>query len=343
MKILIDIGHPAHVHYFKNFIWQMQKKGHEFIIVARERKNVFELLNACGFKYISRGKGSSNILGKILYLPKADYLLYKAAKKFNPDIFLSFGSAYAAQTSKILGKPYIAFDDTEHAKLEHILYVPFTNLICTPTCFKIDFGKKHRRFNGLLEMCYLHPNYYKPDPSVLAELNITEGDEFYVLRLISWDASHDIGNTGLSLADKRWLVKELSSRGRVLISSESRLPEDLEQYKIEIKPEKMHDLLYYSKLYIGEGATMATEAGLLGTPSILINTLSQQLGNFTELERYGIVFSFADSKKAFQKMHTILDDKDGKKNWKERQVKFFNSKIDVTKWMIDLIDGYPPQ
>jgi len=27
MKILIDIGHPAHVHYFRNFIKMMESNG----------------------------------------------------------------------------------------------------------------------------------------------------------------------------------------------------------------------------------------------------------------------------------------------------------------------------
>ena len=38
MKILIDINHPAHVHYFKNFIKIMEKKGHEFLIISRNKE-----------------------------------------------------------------------------------------------------------------------------------------------------------------------------------------------------------------------------------------------------------------------------------------------------------------
>lgn len=37
MKIFIDIGHPAHVHYFKIFIWLMHKNGHSIFISVRER------------------------------------------------------------------------------------------------------------------------------------------------------------------------------------------------------------------------------------------------------------------------------------------------------------------
>jgi hypothetical protein len=29
MKIVVDINHPAHVHFFKNFIWEMEERGHQ--------------------------------------------------------------------------------------------------------------------------------------------------------------------------------------------------------------------------------------------------------------------------------------------------------------------------
>jgi predicted glycosyltransferase len=36
MKLLIDIGHPAHVHVFKNAIRELRKKGHEITIVTED-------------------------------------------------------------------------------------------------------------------------------------------------------------------------------------------------------------------------------------------------------------------------------------------------------------------
>lgn len=38
MKVLVDIGHPAHVHLFKNMIWERERKGHEILITAREKE-----------------------------------------------------------------------------------------------------------------------------------------------------------------------------------------------------------------------------------------------------------------------------------------------------------------
>ena len=52
MKILIDIGHPAHVHYFKHFIWTMREKGHTIYITSRNKEVAFSLLEYYKFTYI---------------------------------------------------------------------------------------------------------------------------------------------------------------------------------------------------------------------------------------------------------------------------------------------------
>ena len=44
MKIFIDINHPAHVHYFKNFIKIVTNKGHKVMITARDRDVAIDLL-----------------------------------------------------------------------------------------------------------------------------------------------------------------------------------------------------------------------------------------------------------------------------------------------------------
>lgn len=37
MRILITIGHPGHVHFYKNFVWAAQKSGHEVAILAEKK------------------------------------------------------------------------------------------------------------------------------------------------------------------------------------------------------------------------------------------------------------------------------------------------------------------
>ncbi len=38
MRVLIDIGHPAHVHLFKHFAWETTKKGHDVTFTTREKE-----------------------------------------------------------------------------------------------------------------------------------------------------------------------------------------------------------------------------------------------------------------------------------------------------------------
>ena len=54
MRIVVDINHPAHVHYFKNFIWEMEKRGHAILITASEKDISYRLLDAYdGFNYLA--------------------------------------------------------------------------------------------------------------------------------------------------------------------------------------------------------------------------------------------------------------------------------------------------
>src|SRR5689334_6987093 len=114
MKILIDIGHPAHVHYFKNFIWNMQEKGHRIDIISRDKEVAFSLLDYYKFPYMNRGKGKKGLLGKLFYILQADLFILRKAMKLKPDVFLSAGSIYAAHVAWFMRKPHIALDDTDH-------------------------------------------------------------------------------------------------------------------------------------------------------------------------------------------------------------------------------------
>ncbi len=90
MKIFIDIGHPAHVHYFRNFVRIMQEKGHQFLITARDKDVSHSLLKNYGIPFVNRGKGENNLISKMVYMIKADGFLFRLARQFKPDFFMSF-------------------------------------------------------------------------------------------------------------------------------------------------------------------------------------------------------------------------------------------------------------
>jgi hypothetical protein len=217
------------------------------------------------------------------------------------------------------------------------LYVPFADKILTPSCFIKNFGKKQIRYDGYHELAYLHPNYFTPNPHVLEDIGLTENDKFVIVRFVSWGAGHDVGHHGIQ--NKMKFLKELEKFGRVFVTSEGILEPELEKYKLKISPEKLHDLLYYATLYVGEGGTTATEAAVLGTPAIFISSLSGTMGNFTELEeRYGLLFSFNDEQTALSKAIELLQQVDLKKNFRDKVDSLITEKIDVNKFIVNFID-----
>lgn len=342
MNIFIDLGHPAHVHYFKNFIKIMESKGHSVFVSARDRSLIFYLLEKEEIKSYNRGKGSDSIIGKILYMFLADMRLLRKAIRFRPDVFLSFASPYAAQTAWMLRKPHIVLDDTEHARFGHMFYKPFSTICLNPSCFQKDFGKKQIRFNSYSELFYLHPERFSPRNEVLQMLNIKDKERFVILRFVSWKANHDIGHSGLTIEVKKKIVKFLVNNGvRVFISSEEISGDPIfDEYNLNIPPDLIHSVLKYATLLITEGATMASECAMLGTPAVYVNSLDA--GTLREQEdKYKLIYGFRSSEGVLEKVSELIGCQDLKKKFQQLQQKMLSEKIDSTALLIWLIENYP--
>lgn len=340
MKICIDIGHPAHIHYFKNFASIMEDKGHELLFIVRDKETTLKLIENIGLNYVSRGKGGGNIFTKLLLLPIINIKIYRIAKRYNPDIFLSFASPYAAHVSRLLGIPHITFDDTEHAVFAHKLYRPFSEVIISPSCYMRPKGKNQYFFNSYMELSYLHPTYFVPEKDIRKDLKINEGEKYVVVRFVSWDANHDVGQKGFTTGEKIKLVEKLTKMCRVFISSESELPAELKSYQLNTHPSKLHSILEEASLYIGEGSTTAAESSLLGTPSIYVNSL--KVGYCEELEKkYKLCYQLTDLDDIIDKAKHILHQKESKKMYKKRLDNLLAEKIDTTKFMVWFMDNWP--
>ena len=231
--------------------------------------------------------------------------------------------------------------DTEHAEFANKLTFPFSSHILTPSCYIGEVGEKQIRYNGYHELAYLHPNWFTPNPAVLTELGLTEDIPFCIVRFVSWSASHDVGQCGIQ--DKIHLVSSLKKIGRVLITSEDALPPDLERYKIQISPEKLHDLLYYATIYIGEGATTASECAVIGTHALYINTLRLGYTNEEDI-KYHLVCNFSRTDEikggVLDKAKELLNDPELRAKGRLNRLKLLKDKIDVTAFMVRFIENY---
>jgi predicted glycosyltransferase len=343
MRIVCDINHPADIHLFKNALWILKEKGHDYLITARDKEVTLQLLDEYNFSYVAFGKHYSNITGKIYGMLKFNTMMYKEVRRFKPDMFISSGSIYAAQVSGLIHKPHISMEDTENSYEQIIIYRPFTNVILTSTSFERKLGRKHIRYDGYHELAYLHPRYFTPDRSILKALRVHQRDHYVVIRFVSRGSTHDIGRRGISRENKIKTVEKFSRYAKVFISSEDPLPHELKQYQLSIEPHRMHDVLYYATMLYGESATMASECAVLGTPAIFVDDDGR--GYTNDEERYGLVYNFTESiddqERSIRKGVELLQQPRLKVKLRERQRNLLKDKIDVTKFMVWFIERYP--
>ena len=326
MNIVIRISHPAHVHKFRHLIRLLSIKNSVFV-VAIEKEMTTYLLKKFEIDYYLVGKNRKGLIAKILELFIQEFKLFFKLRKFKPDIFIGGGDPLLAHVSVLYQKPYIAFEDTESASLILKSYKRIASFILTPQSYFINLGVKQIRYRGFHELAYLNPQYFKPNNEVLKHLALLPAERFAIFRFVSWDASHDIGVSGLTYSQKIKLLEEISGFIKVFVTSESELPPAIRKYMINIPPELMHDALFFSDIYIGEGATMASECAILGTPAIYTNPL--YAGIINEESDAGLLYHLTDFDTILFKAKEIAGDPLFKIKCQKKAQLFNNSKINV--------------
>jgi len=323
----------------------MEKKGHSISVINRDSKIINTLLDFYNINHKIRNSrpSKSGSMFSIVYLIGMIYHICKYSYKERPDLYLGFGSFPCTIAGFLFSKPVIHLDDTEHNKVNHFLNKPFKPITLTPYYFTKNLGKNQIYFNAFIEQLYLHSNYYKVNNSVLVELGI-ESENYALVRYISYNASHDLFVQPLSNSNKMQLIDHLSSKMKVLVSFEDENQDDFyKSFKINISPEKMHDLIANARIFITEGATMASEAGVLGIPYIYINPL-QDLGYITEqIRKYPEI---ASRSKNIEEIKCILNDKFNALNSTfhrrdDFKYSFEKSTIDPTKFLVWFVENYP--
>jgi len=346
MNILIDIGHPAHVHYYKNLAHILEQNGHKIIWTVKDLPSAINLLDKYGFNYIKLPKKSNNLTGKIFKQIEYDYLILKICKKYKINIAIGT-SVSIAHVSKISKVKSIVFDDDddEVQPLVTKFVNPFADYLLSPDALKGHRKRKDAIFYpGYHELAYLHPNRFTPDISVLDEVGLKENETYFIMRFNAFTAHHDVGIKGISLDQKVQLINILKPYGKIFITTEKEIEPELEQYKLKISPEKIHSLLYYATMFIGDSQTMTSEAAVLGTPALRLNSFAKSISYLNEEEeKYGLTYSFLpyEFNKLINKLNELLLNPNLKENWIKRREVMLCEKIDVTMFWYWFIENLP--
>ncbi len=337
MKVLIDILHPAHVHFFRNFREEMIDSDHEIIITARQKDVALDLLDEYGITYQALSKQGRGVMLAVELLQRT-WRLLEVVRAQKPDVMVGIMGPSITLVGRLTGTPAVVFYDTEFARQTNWFTYPLAHSVCTPDCYQGRVRGNHVTYAGYHELAYLHPRRFEPDPAKVRAFGLDAEEPYSLLRFVSWEAVHDVNEKGLTLSQKRALIEELSSHGRVLISSEKNLPNEFESLQLRGPVSDIHHVLAHAEMIVGESATMASEAAVLGVPAVFIATTGRGYTD-DQQERYGLVDYFTEDR--FDEAMTAIKARFAAGSPRALSVaarkQLLTEKIDVTRWMVDYI------
>ena len=346
MNILIDIGHPGHVHLLHGAAEELKRRGHNLHYSTRDIPVAKRLMEYYGMTpWIDLGGKKDSLFGKSKTIVSQDIQLLRYVRHNHIDLGLSSGLVLGHVSKVTSMKAYMFDDDDDMAEPLVVKYGhPLSNVVFTPDC--IHRKTKHAvYYAGTHELAYLHPNRFTPDPTVLQRAGVHDGERFFIMRFVALKGHHDIGQKGLALEQKKALVELLKSHGRVIITSERAIEPEFEQYRLPVPPEDIHSLMAYSSMFLGDSQTMTSEAAVLGVPALKCNTFAGRLSVPNMLEqKYGLCYAYQPEQ--FDDMYhrveqlLTLDPKELKREWQAKRQRMLAEMIDPTEFFVNYIENH---
>jgi predicted glycosyltransferase len=329
---------------FRNLAKELGERGHDVRFTLREKECARDLLDqyALPYEVLSQRGTGLGLLGEFL---QRGARLWRVTSDFRPHFLAGVMGPSIATVGRLrralrLDRARVAvFYGTEIAKLTNSVVYPLADYVCTPDSYQGHVSGNHITYPGYHELSYLHPNRFRPDREIVKQAGIDADRPYFVVRFVSYQASHDTGADTLPAAKKLALVRMLAERGRVLVSSEGELPRELEPFKLRIPVSHIHHVLAFARMVAGESSTMASEAAVLGVPGVYISPFGR--GFTDDQERYGLVQNFTGPKLHADwvaAVRTALDDPTFYDRVRAGHARMLAEKVDVTSWMLGFFE-----
>lgn len=339
MRVMISVDHPAWAHQFHSMLEKMRARGDEILVLAIDKDGAPGLLARYGIPYelCARGTGR-NIVEKGFLFLRLCVNHTRHALRFKPDVLIGRASPMMAVAAWVACKPHLLYEDTEVSRFSLNICKRLSTKILTPRTFLTDLGPRQQRVDTYKELFYLHPGVFTPDRQVLRDAGFDPDEPYVLVRFVAWNASHDVGKHGLTDAEQLALVKRLEAAGvRVWVSSEKPLSRELEPYRLATPFHLAHHVLAFARLVYSEGATMASEAAVLGVHALYVNVIKS--GSTREQsERFQLLYNYNDGPQRYelatQKALELLADPGLAALGQQKREKLLAEKVDINDFYI---------
>ncbi len=336
MKFLIEAHHPADVHFWKFAIQELTERGHEHLFLSRDRDVMRRLLERYPFinaKTVSTA-GGGNRFPMVEFLQR-QWGVFRHVLSYRPDVVASCMGSYT-QTAGMLGRPNLVFTDSEFQNFNHKIAHPFATAIYTPECFTKPLGRKQRKYRGFHELAGLSPRHFKRDAAVAARLD-PDGRGYALLRVSAWNTLHDVGLEGIG---KRLgeVVSRLEKSMTVWISpEEGKLDAEFARNKLDLHPADYDQALAHARIVVTEGASTASEAAVLGTPTLYVNPTTRGYLDYLE-ERYGLVRQIRNPVETASAIDALLEESCNGSG-RQRAPALFEDHEDMVSYIVNALES----
>lgn len=349
MNYLFFFVHPSKFYVFKNTINTLKSRGHKVDVLITSKDILEDLVKKERWEYKNifpegrKIKGLLPIVSSGINLPRTIYRLYKYCRNKKYDLFIT--DDLLVFLSKWFKVPNIIFtdDDISVTKQFSIILSRATYVLAPEITDLGKYNAKKIGFSGYKELAYLHFDEFQPDINIIKSFNLTLSP-YFLLRLVSLRAYHDVGIQGLSNERVKRIVSLLKAKGKVFISSERELPDELEKYRLNLSPELISHALYYAQIFVGDSQTMTSEAAVLGTPAFRCNDFAGKINVMEEKEiKYELSFNYSPSHfdDMYKKIKELLSKENIKSEFENKREKMLKDKINLSRFMIWLFENYP--
>lgn len=283
MRVLVDIGHAAHVHLFRNLIKELESRGHKVTVVSRGKPYVLSLLSYYQITNKCLSSPREGLVALFWEWLKRTYSIMSMHRYYGFDLAIGTSVSIPYLTLFFGVKSInVQEDDDRVVPLHAILAYPFSSLIMNPRCLQYRFFKKKRYIHDSLhEMAYLAPDRFLRDPEIVKKYNLSPYN-YILIRKVALIAHHDIGAQGLGDVHMS-MVRKIYPCFPIINSDELK--------RSEVEVQDMHQMLAHARLVVTDSQTMTAEAACLGVPVIRVSSFVGRLGYLSELEDLGLAYA----------------------------------------------------
>ncbi len=337
MNILIDIKHPAQLNLFKGLSRELSEEGWNVTICYLERGKLPKIIKSEYQGFYTIPVGSSNgTKWSILWNGnvKRTFTFLDLIRKNKYNICVAASSIPLAMACKISGVPVIQFyDDPERGRINSLNATLSDQMFFPPI---VEKTKKTSVFNCLKEWSYLSPKRFTPSHDILKKYNLTPHEYVFV---------REVSNKSFNYYDQEDAIicsfsKEIDPNTRVVLSLEDKSIAHKFPAHWTILEEPVgdiHSLIYYSKMVISSGDSMAREGAMLGVPSVYCGIRKMKANEL--LMGYGIL-QHLPGKDAVPFINETISKPFSEENQLEIRNKLLQSWDDMILFMKDQINIY---